>query len=260
MVATCREYMNEDKQEIVQEPVANAQEEQKQEVAQQVEEVQQESEKPSKKEEPDNWRAANEVLRLQKQRIEELEQRIQQQQVAQKNHQPVEEPDEFAKLDPEDYLTVGKARQLAEKLAEKKARQTAEEIVQKYMREQNVHTDEQRAREKYQDYDYVVNTFAVPLIQTDPALAHKIMTSKNPAETAYKLGKLSDSYEEQTTEQKVSPKAEKIMKNTSRPVPGAASGSPLKSQSDQFAKLDPRSSSDKQKIWEMSERFARGGQ
>lgn len=257
MVATYEGNMTNETNENVQEPIAQAQEEQQEEIQSSPEvnqSIDQTQNNPA-----ENWKAANEVLRLQKQRIEDLELRLQQQAQVEKQSQVVEEEDEFASLDQEDYLTVGKARHLAEKLAEKKARKAAEEIIQKYMHEQNVSNDEQRARGKYEDYDYIVENFAVPLIKNDPALAHKVMTSKNPAETAYKLGKLSDSYEEQTGKQQVSPRAEKILKNTSRPVSGAAVGSPLKTQSDQFSKLDPRNNMDRHKIWEMSERYAKGG-
>ncbi len=249
--------MTNETNETVQEPIAQAQEVQQEEIQSSSESAQvleQNQNNP-----PENWRAANEVLRLQKQRIEDLELRLQQQEKVEKQNQVVEEEDEFAKLDQEDYLTVGKARLLAEKLAEKKGRKAAEEIIQKYMQEQNVSNDEQKARSKYEDYDYIVENFAVPLIKNDPALAHKVMTSKNPAETAYKLGKLSDNYEDQMGKQIVSPRAEKILKNTSRPVSGAAIGSPLKTQSDHFSKLDSRDYGDRQKIWEMSQKYAKGG-
>lgn len=257
MVATYEGNMTNETNENVQEPIAQAQEVQQEEI-QSSQDVAQSNEQ-TQNNPADNWKAANEVLRLQKQRIEELESRIQQQTHAEMQKQVVEEEDEFASLDQEDYLTVGKARHLAGKLAEKQAKKAAEEIIQKYMHEQNVSNDEQRARGKYEDYDYVVDNFAVPLIKNDPALAHKVMTSKNPAETAYKLGKLSDTYEDQMGKQQVSPRAEKILRNSSRPVSGAAVGSPLKTQADQFSKLDPRESGDRQKIWEMSQKYAKGG-
>lgn len=195
-----------------------------------------------------NWKKANEALRLQQQKIAELESRLQESQ------KPVqkEETDEFANLDPDDYMTVGKARSMAEKLVEKKAVEAARKIVQEYAQQQNISNDEQRCRSKYEDFDYVIENYALPLIKNDPALAYKIQQSKNPAETAYKLGKLTDDYEETTMKQSTSPKAEKVLKNTSRPISGNAVGSPLKTQAENFSKMSP------DQVWAMSQKYARG--
>lgn len=190
-----------------------------------------------------NWEQAQYALKMQKQRIEELEQRLASQ-IAPK----VEEKDEFAELDPSDYVTVEKAQ----RMAEKKARVAAKEIVQEYMQQQNLVTDEQRMRTKHEDYDFVIETYAVPLIKNDPALAHKIQTSKNPAETAYKLGKLADNYEDPMKVKENTQKVEKIIKNSSRPTSGNAIGAPLKGQADQVTKMSP------QQIWEQSQKYARG--
>jgi hypothetical protein len=219
-----------------------------QEAQLQTEEKQDEHLEKPKKDADHNWQQVREVIQLQKQRIEDLEGRL-----SQKVEPPKqEEPDEFANLDPEDYLTVGKARSMAEKLAEKKAVQVSRQVVQEYMQQHQVTLDEQRMRSKHEDYDYVVENFAVPLIKNDPALAYKIQQSKNPAETAYKLGKISDSYEESNMKQPTSPKAEKILKNSSRPVSSNAVGSPLKNQADSFSNLS------KQQVWEMAEKYAKG--
>lgn len=195
-----------------------------------------------------NWDQVRQVLQMQKQEIEELKKRLEEK----VKPIPQEEPDELDGLDPQDYVTVEKAAKLAEKKAEKKAVQAARQIVEEYIHQQTVQSDEQRMRSKHEDYDYIVENFAIPLIKNDPALAHKIQTSKNPAETAYKLGKLSDAYEEQTVKQKNSNKAEKILKNSSRPVSATSVGTPLKNQADQFTNLSPS------QIWEMSQKYARG--
>lgn len=197
-----------------------------------------------------NWERTHEVLRLQKQMIENL-QREREELLAQKKQAVQEEPDEFADLDPEDVITVNKAKKLAESIAAKKAREEAERMFQQYAQQQNLASDEQRMRQSYSDYDYVIENFAIPLIKSDPALAYKIEKSKNPAETAYKLGKLSDSYEEYSMKQPTSSKAEKVLKNTSRPMSSAAA-SPLKSQADQFSKMSSN------EIWQMSQKYARG--
>lgn len=195
-----------------------------------------------------NWRQANEVMRLQKQRIDELEKERQER--LQQKIQVQEEPDDFANEDPDNYITVAKARQMAEKAAEKKAKAFAQQAVQEYAQQQTVAMSEERARSKYDDYDYVMENFALPMIKNDPALAYKIQHSKNPAETAYKLGKLSDSYEEGMTKTAPSPKAEKIIKNSQRPTSSNAAGS-LKTQADKYANMSQAD------IWAESQKYAR---
>lgn len=225
-------------EENVQEQVAPEQEEQEQ-VAQQ---------QPAATIVDRNWQQASEVMRLQKQRIEELEARMSQ--VQQPQAPP--EKDEFDDLDPEDYMTVGKYRALTEKTVEKKAKAYAQEMLREYDASQRLQKDEDRMRNKHEDYDYVIDNFVLPLIKQDAALAHKLQTSKNPAEVAYKLGKLSDSYEEMSVPQKTSPKAEKILKNASRPTSGNAAGSSLKGQAEAVANMSPS------QVWQMSQQYAKG--
>ena len=215
----------------------------------QVEQVIEVKEDP--KEDPNivNWRQANEVMRLQKQRIEELE-RDRQEREASRMPQPEPEIDEFDSEDPDNYITVAKARKMAEKAAERKAKAFAQQAVQEYAQQQTVAMSEERAKAKYEDYDYIMENFALPMIKNDPALAYKIQQSKNPAETAYKLGKLSDSYEETMTKAATSPKAEKILKNSQRPTSSNAAGS-LKTQADKFANMSPAD------IWAESQKYAR---
>lgn len=211
-----------------------------------VEESQVEEVVEQPKEDPDkNWKEASRVMKLQQQKIQEMEALLHER----TKPAPVEEKDEFAALDQEDYLTVGKARAMAEKLAEKKAEQAARKIVQEYAQQQQIQSDEQRVRAKHDDYDYVIENYAIPQIKNDPALAYKIQNSKNPAETAYKIGKLSDSYEESNAKQATSPKAEKILKNTQRPLSSNAAGS-FKQQVDDFARMS------KEDIWNQSQKFA----
>lgn len=204
--------------------------------------AQEEVQKPEKTPAEINWDQTRAVLQMQKQRIEELEQLVN------KKAAQVVDEDEFEELDPSDYVTVEKAQ----KLAEKKAKSAAREIVGEYMQQQNLNNDEQRMRAKCEDYDYVIENFAVPLIKNDPALAHKIQTSKNPAETAYKLGKLADNYQEKEVAKQNTQKVEKILKNSSRPTSGNSLGTPLKGQADQVMKMSP------QQVWEMSQKYARG--
>lgn len=221
------------------------------EVSAPVEEVaeQVESKPEPVKEDPNqvNWRQANEVMRLQKQRIDELERERQERSQVKAL---VEEPDEFANEDPDNYITVAKARQMAEKAAEKKAKTYAQQAVQEYAQQQTVAQSEEKARSRFDDYDYVMENFALPMIKNDPALAYKVQQSKDPAKTAYMLGKLSDSYEEGMTKAAPSPKAEKILKNSSRPTSSNAAGS-LKTQADKYSNMSQAD------IWAESQRYAR---
>lgn len=215
-------------------------------VPEQVEEqgqVQENQEQEAPKKSADhNWQEARRLIEEQQRRIAELDARLSQKQ------QPVqEEEDELEKLDLQDYVTVEKAMQIAEK----KATKAAKKLVDEYVQQQRVLSSEDDMRKKYQDYDYVINNFTLPALKNDPALVHKVQTSRNPAETAYKLGRLSDEYED-TGKQEVSPRSERIMKNASRPVSSNAAASPLKGQADQFSKMS------KEEIWKQSEKFARG--
>lgn len=195
-----------------------------------------------------NWQQANQVLKLQKQKIEELEEKISQ--LGKKEELP--EVDEFAGIDPEEYMTFDKAKKIAEKVSEKRSKAAAKEAVQEYAQQRVIKEDDDRCRGKFEDYDYVIDHFALPMIKNDPALAYKIQTSRNPAETAYRLAKLEQSMKEDPKVITTSPKAEKILKNAARPTSSNAVGTPLKAQGDQFAKMS------KNDIWEQSQKYARG--
>lgn len=228
--------------------VAEEQTQAPQEQVEAVQEVQEaQRQEPKETDQDRNWKAAGEALRLQKQRIEELESKLAQQAPVQQ-----EEPDELDQLDPDDYVSVAKAKEIAKKLAAKEAQNTAKQVVQEYIQQQNILQDEQRMRSKFEDFDYVIENYAIPMIKNDPALAYKVQNSKNPAETAYKLAKISDEYEGAQMKQQTSPKAEKIIKNSQRPVSGNAVGTPLRSQAEDFSKMS------KQDVWAMSEKYARG--
>lgn len=217
------------------------------EVAEQEPVAQEETEQqPQQAKEPDidkNWREANRVLAMQKAEIEELRQAI--------AKQKPPEIDEFADLDPDDYITTSKAKAMAEKLAERKAQETAHRVVQEYVQKQQLAADEEKMRSKYDDYDYVIENFVIPEMKTNPVLAQKLMAAKNPAEMAYKIGKLSDGYEDQAVEKKTSPKAERILKNAARPVSSNAVSQPLKHQAEDYSNMS------RAEIWAASEKYAR---
>lgn len=218
----------------------------------QEEQVVEQPQEPEKKPVEINWERANEVLKLQKQRIEELEAKLTKQVAPPKVE---DEKDELDSLDADEYITAAKAKMIrdsAKKQAVKQAEQTTRQVLQEYAQQQKIASDEQRMRGKHEDFDYIIENFAIPMIKNDPALAYQIQMSKNPAETAYKLAKISDEYEGSTMKQQSSQKAEKILKNSSRPVSSNAVGSPLKNQAEDFSKLTSN------QIWEMSQKYAKG--
>jgi len=206
--------------------------------------VERSSESP-KQEASHNWELARQALAQQKAEIEQLKAML-------GSKPPEPEPDPFDGLDPEDYLTVQEARKRFEPTISKKAKEAAAELMQQYSFQQQIQQDEQRLRGLHEDYDYVVENFAIPLIKNNPALATQVQSSRNPAQVAYMLGKMSDQYGDSVNKQQNSQKAEKILKNTQRPVSAAAVSAPLKSQADSFSKQS------KEDVWAQSQRYAKG--
>lgn len=221
--------------------------EENQEINEEVQEVQsQEAEIAPVNNVDHNWRQAQEVMSMQKREIEALKQQMQQ--IA--SQPKVEEPDEFESLDPDDYVPMGKAREMAKKYAAREARQETKKILDEYAKAQRIEQDEIKARSKYEDYDYVIENYALPMIKNDPALAYQVQMSKNPAQTAYNLGRLSDQFEDRNVKT-TSPKAEKILKNSARPVSSHSSTAPLQQQSNEFSKMSQAD------IWAQSQAYAR---
>lgn len=193
-----------------------------------------------------NWKQAQEVMSMQKREIEALKQ-----QMTQLSQKPEpEERDVFEDLDPEDYMTVGRMKELSKTMVAKQAKAEAQKLINEYAQTQQIAIDEQRMRAKHEDYDYVVENYALEMIKSDPALAYKIQTSKNPAEAAYRLGKMSDRYDS-SKGANVSPRAEKILKNNARPVSSHSGQTTLKSQSDMYSKMSPAD------IWAESQNYAK---
>jgi hypothetical protein len=230
-------------EEMELEPIVEAQqtEEQPVEVNEEVKEAPREQPKTNSDR---NWEETTKVLKTQRQEIEQLRAHLEE--VKRATAKP--EVDEFADLAPDDVITFEQAKRLAERQAEA----AAKKIVEEYGRNLSYGSQEQQARTKFEDYDYVVENFAVPMIQQNPALAAAIKASPDPFTTAYKLAKTSDQYEAQVTKQQISPKAEKVLKNASRPIPANTVSPSLKGQADQFAKMS------KQDIWKQAQEYARG--
>lgn len=203
-----------------------------------------------------NWRQAQQVMAEQKNEIDELKSMIfQLAQSTQAQNVQQEEPDEFDDERDDDYVTVAKAKRIIErtrKTAEKEAVDAAQKVVNQHLHNQNLSITEDRARQKYDDYDYVIENYTVPLIKNDPALAHRVNSSKNPAETAYRLGRVSDDYVDRHETKSTSPRAEKILKNSQRPGSSHTAQS-LKTQANTVSSMSHA------EIWKMSQQFASSG-
>lgn len=213
-----------------------------------VEEVSQESSSDK------NWKQARSVMADQKREIEELKALMNQMSQAQQAPEE-EEVDDFDDADEDDYVTVAKAKQIAEKAkitAEKHAYKAAEKVLKQHMHNQNISTSQDRARAKYDDYDDIIQNYTIPLIKNDPALAHKINTSKDPALAAYRAGKISDEYLESSAP-KMSAKAEKVVRNSQQPASSHA-GQGLKAQ---VAALSENMTQDQ--VWALAQQYASGG-
>jgi hypothetical protein len=203
-----------------------------------------------------NWKQARAVMADQKRELEELKAMMSQMtQTKQAPEEEAEEEDDFDDADEDDYVTVANARKIAQKAkltAEKHAYKAAEKVLKQHMHNQNISTSQDRARAKYDDYDDIIQNYTIPLIKNDPALAHKINTSKDPALAAYRAGKISDEYLESSAP-KMSAKAEKVVRNSQQPASSHA-GQGLKAQ---VAALSENMTQDQ--VWALAQQYASGG-
>jgi chemotaxis protein histidine kinase CheA len=211
-----------------------------------------------------NWQKANEIMSYQQRQIEELQKQLS----APKVIAPVEEPDEFDKLDGDDLLTVKQARALAEKQAKRAARQTYDEIVKEneiksqkevqarkaqehQVKMSKLDQFEKDMRDAHDDFDDIVDNFALPLMNKNPAYKQLVFEADDPAQEAYILGQMIARRNGKIAAAPMSPKAEKIVKNATRPLSGNAIGAPNKGQKD-TNQMKPGSD-----VWEMSQKYAR---
>lgn len=220
--------------------------EEKVEEQQVVEEVTQETpnaEPPAQAEAPEsassngaekNWVQVRQTLAEQQQRIRELQMRLEQQNAPK---------DELAELNDDDVVTVAQAK----KLAERQARDAALKIVKEHEKA----SQEKEVMASYPDYKEMIETYLKPQIEENPDLLTAIYQTKNPFLTAYQMAKAQSPTPEATQVQSNPKKAEKIMKNVSRPL-SAASAPGLQGQADTFAQMKP------DEIWKMSQQFAKG--
>lgn len=196
-----------------------------------------------------NWIQARKVMKSQQSEIEALREQV-------NKINTVPEKDEFSDIDKDDYVTFAQAQRLAEKKATKEAERIASKIIDEKMRVINGKDQEEKTRAKYSDYDYVIDNFAIPMIENNPALANSLKAMPNFAEVAYKLAKSSSEYEmelKNRQQKEASKAAEKVKDNTQKPVSiNAASSSSLYSSVSQFANMST------EEVWKLSKQYARG--
>lgn len=99
------------------------------------------------------------------------------------NQQP-QKPAEPA-YDPTDYPTYGAVEQVVgQKLS----------AIEQQIKQQAMFQSEMVAKQKYSDWEHVVNTYTKEMIGGDPAIWAMIERSPNPAETAYNFGRSHPGY------------------------------------------------------------------
>ncbi len=146
-----------------------------------------------------NWKEAREVMRQQQSKIQELEGRIND-----NSKNSNEDFDEIDSLGADDIVTVGQARKLAEKIAQR----TAREIASKNEAElRKIET-----YSKHSDFDAVVTPANIKKLEQEyPSLAEGISNSKNPYQGAYEA--INSLYKKtQETSSEAAKKAEENLK------------------------------------------------
>src|SRR5271170_1631864 len=177
-----------------------------------------------------NWAQVRQTLQEQQNRIRELQMRLEQQTAPK---------DELDELGDDDVVTVAQAK----KLAERQAREAALKIVKEHTKA----SQEKEVMARFPDYKEVIETYLKPQIEENPDLLSAIYETKNPFLTAYQMAK-ANAPDKPASNPK---KAEKILKNISRPLSAAAAPG-LQGEAANFAQMKP------DEIWKMSQNFAKG--
>lgn len=124
-----------------------------------------------------------------------------------------------------------------------KVRQAMEEMHSKYEQELTAlkyENLENRARLQYSDYNEVMEKYSIPLLRTDQDFAMGFQNAQNPAEYAYKIGKMvMGSQMQKPMEAQNSNNAERIIENARKPgtLSSARGGQQNLSKSDYYASL-----------------------
>ncbi len=182
-----------------------------------------------------NWKEVRQIMKEQRQRIEELESRV-----APKSAPPQKEEDEFANLSEDDIVTVADMKKYAAKIAKK----TAQELYEDRRRQQEIESTPSR----YSDYHDVIQ-YVEPLVKQNPALYAAIENSPNPRETAYQMAKMY-----LASQKGGEVNARKIEENLSKPRVSDSIGS--NTSFDAASSRRDLNLSDRAKIWEQAQKYA----
>jgi hypothetical protein len=151
-----------------------------------------------------NFRELRQKMEELQRQNQQLEMKLQYQPAPVKEADPV---DELANLRDDDLMTAKQAKQLALRTYQELAAQQEQLQI------------EDKMRLRFKDYDDVVtNDNIKELIEDDRDFADALASSANPALAAYKAIKKAAFYQNKKTEKRVSPEAEKIVKNAAKPV------------------------------------------
>lgn len=119
------------------------------------------------------------------------------------------ESDPLDGLDSDDLLTVDKFRQ-----AQHQQQQRYEQEISN-LRYENL---ENRARLRHTDYNDVMEKYSIPLLRNDPDFASGFRNASDPAEYAYKIGRMMMGTEQaRQPEPQISRDAQKIVENARKP-------------------------------------------
>ncbi len=162
-----------------------------------------------------NFKALRDSIAQEKAERESERQRYQQElenvryQMQQMQAQPEAESDPLDGLDSDDLLTVDKFRQ-----AQHQQQQRYEQEISN-LRYENL---ENRARLRHSDYNDVMEKYSIPLLRNDPDFATGFRNASDPAEYAYKIGRMMmGSEQERQPEPQISRDAQKIVENSRKP-------------------------------------------
>ena len=120
------------------------------------------------------------------------------------------ESDPLDDLDGSDLLTVNKFRQ-----AQQMQQQRYEQEISN-LRYENL---ENRARLKHTDYNDVMEKYSIPLLRNDPDFASGFRNASDPAEYAYKIGRMiMQSEQQRQPEPQISRDAQRLVENARKPA------------------------------------------
>lgn len=136
-----------------------------------------------------------------------------QQQYQPQPQQQVEDP--FAKLADDDLLTAGDYKRT---LSEIKKAQERE------IRTLRMEFSEQRARDKHNDYDDVIETYFADLVRQNPGLLDTVMSHKDPGESAYRLAMTHPNFQANVQKDAAKKIVQKINRNADTPKTLGARG------------------------------------